>query len=52
MKELNLTAAEYNQRVRLGYFTPTKCISVFKKEVIHNLFNGVERLTINLIKSA
>jgi len=49
MKNHELTSAQYLKAVKLGYYEPIKCISVFKKIVKHYKVCGrTEMLLINI----
>ena len=51
MKTHNLTPAQYNKAITLGYYEPIKCVSVFKKIVKHYKVCGrTEMLLIDLKK--
>ena len=49
MKTLKLTAAQYLKAIKLGYYEPVKCISVFKKIVTHyKLCGRTEKILIEI----
>lgn len=49
MKTHKLTPAQYNKAIKLGYYEPIKCISVYKKIIKHYKVCGrIEQLLINL----
>ena len=49
MNTLELTASQYLKAIRLGYYEPVKCISVFKKIVTHyKLCGRTEKILIEI----
>lgn len=49
MKTLKLTQEQYLKAIKLGYYEPVKCISVFEKIVVHyKLCGRTEQILIKL----
>jgi hypothetical protein len=49
MKTIKLTSEQYLKSIKLGYYKPIKCISVFRKTVIeHKLCGGTEEIIIEI----
>ena len=48
MKTLNITPAEFNKKVKLGYFDIIKQLSVFVFEVKNNLCGRSEIIKVNI----
>lgn len=50
MNTLELTSSQYLKAIKLGYYEPVKCISVFKKIVTHYKVCGrTEKILIQII---
>lgn len=49
MNTLKLTPEQYLKAIKLGYYEPVKCISVFEKIVVHyKLCGRTEQILIKL----
>ena len=52
MKTLKLTSAQYLKAIKIGYYKPVKCVSVFNKIVTrYKLCGRTEQILIQIIAS-